>query len=161
MRKRSSLRKIICVIALNPGGGHSQHDWLRTRVQKKRRKGIIFSYQASSTFSLIRGVFQALIAQNLKKGTFLGSQFSTFFLKRVLFQVPIFRRFSRKKRVWNSVWFRVRPLTTPSRRADTHIYTYRSCDLLMYRLLWCMHGRLPGDQVRRISNSRNLWESEG
>ena len=38
-----------------PGeGGHSPHDWLCTRVQKKkRRKGVFFSHTASSTFSLM------------------------------------------------------------------------------------------------------------
>ena len=39
------------------GGGHSSYDWLRTRVQKKRRKGMLFSHTASSTFSLKYGCF--------------------------------------------------------------------------------------------------------
>ena len=71
--------------ARRPRGGYSQHDWLRTRVQKKRRKGIIFSYTAASKFSLKRGVFKHWSHKNLKKGTFSDSQVATFFLKKGTF----------------------------------------------------------------------------
>ena len=44
-------------VIVDARGGHSSYDWLRTRVQKKRRKGMLFSHTASSTFSLKKGCF--------------------------------------------------------------------------------------------------------
>ena len=112
-------------------GGHSQHDWLRTRVQKKCRKGIIFSYKASSTFSLKRGVFQALIAQKPKKGyLFRFSVFDVFLKKGTFFRCPVFDVFLEKKGCetqCDSIRFahlcsikldRSRHVTTPSSRCS-------------------------------------------
>ena len=39
------------------GGGRSPYDLLRTRFQKKRRKGAVFRHTASSTFFLKKGCF--------------------------------------------------------------------------------------------------------
>ena len=38
-------------------GVHSPHDWLRTRVQKKRRKGVFFRHRRRRRFPYKRGVF--------------------------------------------------------------------------------------------------------
>ena len=40
------------------GGGHSPHDWLRTRVQKKRRNGVFYQpYGVVDVFLKKGGVF--------------------------------------------------------------------------------------------------------
>ena len=43
-------------------GVHSPHDWLRTRVHKKRRKGLFFRHTAASTSFAKRVYFWPLIA---------------------------------------------------------------------------------------------------